>query len=215
MVRRSQTVLTEADRAAVSDAIARAERATSGEIFCVLCRQSDDYFHAAGFTLALAVLVSGVLFAWAAHAWWLAIDPRYFALALVGAFLLGLAILGLVPPLRMRFVAKRLRYRRAHAQAMSQFSAHGLSATRERTGVLVFLSLAERYGAVIADAAIDAKVSQDDWNATVAALIEGARQGAVGAGFVAAVEKAGGLLAEHFPRRDDDTNELPDRIVEM
>lgn len=215
MVRHNRPVLTEADRTTVADAIAKAESATSGEIFCVLCRQSDDYFHAAGFTLAVTVLISGVLFAWVAHAWWLTVDPRFFALALVGALLLGLVVLGLAPPLRMRFVAKRRRYRRAHAQAMSQFSAQGLAATRERTGVLIFLSLAERYGAVIADEAIDAKVSQEDWNATVAALIEGARDGAVGAGFAAAVEKAGALLAEHFPRRDDDTNELPNRIVEM
>jgi putative membrane protein len=75
--------------------------------------------------------------------------------------------------------------------------------------------MVERYATVIADEGIDAKVSQEDWNATVATLTLAAARGELASGFVVAVGKAGALLAEHFPVRPDDRNELPDRVIEL
>jgi putative membrane protein len=210
-----QPTLDESDHARVAAAIRDAEARTSGEIYCILCRQSDEYFHAAGFTLAVALLICGIAAAWIAHAWWFVLDARFFSLALAGAFVLGLAVLALWPSIRIRFVPKAIRYRRAHQHALAQFLSHGLGRTRERTGVLLFVSMIERYATVIADEGIDAKVSQEDWNATVATLTQAAARGELASGFVAAVEKAGALLAEHFPPRPDDHNEMPDRLVEL
>lgn len=207
--------LSEGDHARIADAIRTAEAKTSGEIYCILCRQSDDYFQAAGFTLAVALLICGVAAAWIAHFWWFVLDARFFSLALAGAFVVGLAALALWPALRIRFVPKSIRYRRAHRHAMAQFLSHGLGQTRDRTGVLLFVSMVERYATVIADEGIDAKVDQEDWNATVATMTDAAARGDLASGFVAAVGKAGALLAAHFPPRADDTNELPDRVVEL
>jgi putative membrane protein len=212
MVKRE--ILTPEDHERIAAAIHAAEAETSGEIYCVLWRQSDDYFYVAGFTLAVTLLICGIAAAWLAHAYWYVFDARIFSLVLAGAFAIGLGILKLWPAGRVRFVPRAVRYRRAHAHALNQFLAHGLGHTRERTGVLLFASLAERYGVVVADEAIDAKVGQEDWNATVAALIDGAGRGEIADGFIAATEKAGTLLRQHFPPRADDTNELPDRIVE-
>lgn len=212
MVKRE--ILTREDHERVAAAIHAAEAGTSGEIYCVLCRQSDDYFYVAGFTLAVTLLICGIVAAWLAHAYWYAFDARFFSLLLAGALILGLGVMKIWPSARIRFVPKAVRYRRAHAHALNQFLARGLGRTRERTGVLLFASLAERYGVVIGDEAIDAKVSQNDWNATIAALIEGAGRGDIANGFIAAIGKAGALLREHFPARADDINELPDGIVE-
>ena len=41
------------------------------------------------------------------------------------------------------------------------------------------------------------------------------RQGRCADGMIAAVEKVGAVLAEHFPRADDDRNELSDRLIEV
>jgi putative membrane protein len=213
MVKR--TSLSKSDHERVAAAIRAVEAKTSGEIYCIVCRQSDDYFHAAGFTLAVALLICGIAAAWIAHAWWFVLDARFFSLALAGAFVVGLAALALWPQVRICFVPKAIRYRRAHQHAVAQFLSHGLGQTRERTGVLLFVSIIERYAEVVADEGIDAKVSQEDWNATVAVLTDSAARGSLAAGLVAAVEKAGALLAQHFPARPDDRNELPDRVVEL
>ena len=81
------------------------------------------------------------------------------------------------------------------------------------SGILIFVSLAERYARIIADDEIAARVPQSRWQAAVDALIAHMRDGRVADGFIAAIEMCGGNeLARHFPRTDASRNELPDRI---
>ena len=93
--------------------------------------------------------------------------------------------------------------------------AHGIHTTADRSGVLLFVSLAEHYAEVVADAGINEKVDQNEWDDMVATLTQHAAKGQVGEGFVVAIEKAGGLLAEHFPPQKGQVNELDDRLVEI
>jgi putative membrane protein len=46
-------------------------------------------------------------------------------------------------------------------------------------------------------------------------LVEQVREGRPGDGIVAAIERVGAVLAEHFPRSADDKNEIPDRLIEL
>ena len=73
--------------------------------------------------------------------------------------------------------------------------------TANRTGVLIFVSLAERYAEIVADAGIDAKCREDTWDRSWHGLIDDARHNRLADGFVPAIEAVGALLAEHFPRR--------------
>ena len=102
---------------------------------------------------------------------------------------------------------------RAHATAVEQFLARGLHTTEARTGVLVFVSLAERYAEVIADAGIAGKVGQEVWDRAVAGLIGEIRAGRLAEGLIAAVGEAGAVLAAHFPIRPDDRNELANDVI--
>ena len=67
---------------------------------------------------------------------------------------------------------------------VEQFLAHGLHTTEARTGVLIFVSLAERYAEIVADAGIAAKVDQAVWDASIAALLADIRDGRLADGLV-------------------------------
>jgi putative membrane protein len=116
---------------------------------------------------------------------------------------------------RFRIVPRRAKHDRAHAVAMRQFFAQGLHNTENRTGVLIFASIAERYAEIIADAGINAKVMPEVWDKAVAALIDGMRRDLPGDGFVAAVELCGTALAQHFPPGALNRDELPNKLVEI
>jgi putative membrane protein len=46
-------------------------------------------------------------------------------------------------------------------------------------------------------------------------LLEHVRDGRAGDGICAAIERVGAVLAEHFPRSATDTNEIPDKLIEL
>ena len=87
--------------------------------------------------------------------------------------------------------------------------------TAARTGVLVFVSLAERYAEVVADSGIDSRVGQHVWDGVVRDLTAHAGDDRLADGFVKAIETVGTVLAEHFPASPGDTNELDDHLVEI
>jgi putative membrane protein len=134
--------------------------------------------------------------------------------AQLAVFILLNVILRL-PAIRFRIVPRQRKHDRAHAEAMSQFFAHGLDKTAQRTGVLIFAAAAERYAEIVADAGINEKVSPQVWDDAIAALTSAIADGRTGDGFIAAIEKCGAVLAEHFPPGALAHDELPDKLVEI
>jgi putative membrane protein len=204
-------LISDADRARIADAIRAAEAKTSGEIFCVLARNAGNYrLMPVAWAAALALAVPLPLI-WLTE--WSA--ATIHAIQLISFML---AAIGLSrPALRFRIVPRRTRRERAHAAAMRQFLAQGLQKTEGRTGVLIFAAQAERYVEIIADGGINARVTQEVWDDAVAALIAGIQDGRPADGFVAAIERCGAVLAQHFPVAPGTVNpdELPDRLVEI
>ena len=100
----------------------------------------------------------------------------------------------------------------AHRVAMEQFAIRGIARKKDRSGILIFVSLAERYARIIADDGIAARVPQSEWQGAVDALIAHMRDGRIADGFVTAIELCGNELATHFPRTETSRDELPDRI---
>jgi putative membrane protein len=196
------------DHEAVAAAIHEAEKRTSGQIVCVLANASSDYAHvpvlwASGLAL-LAPWPLIVFTGWSVQ--------RVFLLQLI-VFIIAVLAFSLTP-LRLALVPRATLRARAHRAALEQFVVRRVAHTKNRTGVLIFVSLAERYARIIADEGIAQKVSQSDWQAAVDALIGHMREGRVAAGFAAAVERCGAVLAAHAPP-DGSANELPDRLYVM
>jgi putative membrane protein len=194
------------DRGRIVDAIRKAEQQTSGEIVCVIAKSSSDY--------GCVPLVWAALIALATP--WPLIElthltvQRIFVAQLI-AFIVGSLILS-IPRLRMGLVPRAVRRQRAHRAAMEQFMIRGMTRTRARTGVLIFASVAERYARIIPDDGISARVPPQAWEQAVHRLVTCAHDGRIADGFVEAINICAGTLAPSFPRRADDTNELPDSV---
>lgn len=199
----------------VAQAIRAAEEKTSGEIVCILARSSDDYFYPAAFMLTVGMLLASLGAALLLDWYWISIRPWQFVAVQGAALAAALGLTMVFPALRIHFVPRRLRHLRAHRNAVSQFLSSNIHLTGSRTGVLIFLSLAEHYAEVIADAGIDARVPQERWNEIVAGLVAHAAAGRLADGFEGAIVASGELLAREFPRGSEDSNELDDRLVEI
>jgi putative membrane protein len=90
--------------------------------------------------------------------------------------------------IKLRAVPRQARHDRAHAEGMRQFYAQGIDKTNHRTGVLIFASAAERYGAVTADSGINKKFSPHVLAETLHVLVSAIKDGRPGDGFVVAIE---------------------------
>jgi uncharacterized membrane protein len=97
-------------------------------------------------------------------------------------------------------------------RATELFERLGLTRTRERNGVLLYLAMRDRQFAIFGDQGIHAEVGAQFWSEAAARLTEAFAGGRFGDGIVAAVEAIGARLAQRFPPRSDDRNELSDDI---
>lgn len=202
-------MISQNDKDRITDAIRQAEARTSGEIFCVVAHHASDYRLV---PVAWAAVISlAVPWPLIHFTLWPASVIYFLQLVVFIAVTIGLW----QPAIRFRIVPRRAKHDRAHALAMRQFFAQGLHQTENRTGVLIFASLAERYAEIIADAGINAKVTPEVWDKAVAALIAGMRRDQPGDGFVAAIEQCATVLAEHFPPGALNRDELPNKLVEI
>ena len=223
-------MFTDADRAAIADAISVAEANTTGEIVAIVSAARDRYA-ATGLTLAALLAFALPLAATlvgigpdriAARYGWSSGDPgedvrraveAYAAVQIV--IFVALAALFVRTPLGSRLTPQSIRREHVHAAALTQFKARGIGATRAHTGVLIYVSLPDRIAEVVADTGIYAKVAPAHWATTVTALTDGIKAGTPGAGFVRSIELAGAVLAEHFPPDADNPDELPNRLIEL
>jgi len=225
--------LTPADLDAVEAAVRGAEARTSGEIYCVVAEQSGHYGEtplawAAGVALlapaalligGVHVTVPGLIDEWTAAQVGAAADAAARG-ALIGALLLQAALFAVVAivvtlaPVRLALTPRSVKRHEVKRRAGEIFLSKNLHLTRERTGVLIFVSLAERMAEIIADEGIAQHVEPHVWDRAMAALAEGLRRGEPAAGFAGAVGLCGDVLAETFPARPgDNPNELPDAVV--
>lgn len=221
--------LTPQDHERVTRAVTDAEASTDGEIVTVVAARSDQYHDAALHWAVLAMLLPLSVFAFRPD-WLLALLSLVFGgwraepnlreiitALLVIATITFLAVLLLLRNARLRDVLTppATKTRRVRARAMDLFAVGAERRTHGRTGVLLYLSLAERRAEIVADAAIHSKVSPEIWGDAMAELIAHVRAGRAGEGMAAAVTRMGAVLTEHSPRTAGDTNELPDRLISL
>src|SRR5918992_1161003 len=98
----------------------------------------------------------------------------------------------------------------ARERAIQVFSDLRVWDTERNNGVLIYLLLADRDVEIVADRGIDARVGADGWESICHRMEALFRQSRFKAGVIAGIEAVSGYLARHYPRRDADTNELPD-----
>nr|WP_210301897.1 TPM domain-containing protein [Methylobacterium brachythecii] len=132
--------------------------------------------------------------------------------AIQAAVALAALSIALNERVRIGLVPSTIRRHRVRDAASREFDARGLAGTQGRTGVLVYMALAERHAEIVADEAVRARIPDEAWGEVLAALTEAAGRGALGPGLLAAVGRVGALLAEALPAGPN-RNELPNRVV--
>ena len=196
-----------ADERRISEAIADAERQTSGEIVVVVAVQSDGYYYVPPLVAAIvALFVPWVLIHFSL------LDMRSIYLIQLAVFFVLTALL-MPAPIRTALVPGRIKHLHAQRRAFEQFLAQNLHTTTGRTGVLLFVSVAEQRVEIIADSGIDALVEKGTWQKIVDELTRDIGAGRTTDGFVRAIERIGAHLSAHFPPGSIDPNELPDHLI--
>lgn len=222
-----QRQLSEEDFRRVSEAVAKAEQASDGEIMTIVSRRSDSY-HDVGLHYAVLMMLFAPIF-WAAVPqsfvdWFIGLflgwnaEPSrqlvmlYLFAKMAASFLIVVLVLR-YRPLRMALTPGRTKTRRVHRRAVDLFRATCELRTRGRTGVLIYLSMEERRAEIVADRAITEKVEPEVWGEAMAVLVDEVKLGRPGEGLVLAVEKVGAVLATILPPRPHNPDELPNRVV--
>jgi putative membrane protein len=202
--------LSDADKLRIAEAVREAEMKTSGELVTVIAHSADTYLYIPILWASLASLMLPAI------VWLLPVDLQFLLLyALQLATFLGLALLFRWNPLKMRLIPKSVKHRRAGRLAREQFFVRNLHLTRQRTGVLLFVSVAERYVEIIADKGINDIVERNAWDDIVSDFNKRVKAKEIPEGFLSAISACGELLAENFPRPEDDVDELPNRLIEI
>lgn len=198
-------LLSEAEAAQVAEHVARAERGTAGEIVVVLAESSAGYERErAGvsfvLTLAAAVLAYSAL---------PGVSALWILCGQAPAMVLAWWLTGWAPLLRA-LVPSRSQAQAVKARAEQLFIEQGVTETRERSGVLLYLSEIEHRVELLADRGIHERVGAETWRQLVDAVVKEIRTGHAALGIIAAVDAIGARLAQHFPPSSGDVNELSD-----
>ncbi len=221
--------VSETEHAKVSAAVAAAEANSAGEIVTVLAERSDGYsdiqlaWSILIATLALTVLALFPDFylakvEWVLGQWNIEWTPReLFSLAVVVvvAKFIGMWLIQLWQPLKFFLVPGPVKHTRVRDAAVRHFKVGAERRTHGRTGVLIYLSMREHRAEIVADEAIARLVSAEAWGEAMADMLEHIRHDRIADGLVAGISDVGAVLAQHFPRAEDDQNELPDRLIEV
>lgn len=213
----------------VSDAVAAAELHTSGEIVTVLADRSDGYSDIVLAWAALAAFTAMSIFAlwpelfltkidWLLGGWthdWT--TPEVLSIAIGFGLLKFLGVWLFLSWDRFKFILipSPVKSSRVHEQAIKHFKVGAERRTHGRTGVLIYLSMREHRAEIVADEPIAEKVPAEVWGEAMADMLVEIKQGRIAEGMAAGVRDVGKVLAEHFPRGEDDQNELPDRLIEV
>jgi putative membrane protein len=214
----SRLELTTEERERIRLAVQAAERGTRAEIVPMIVARSGLYRevrHWVGFGLALLALT--ILLTIESHwlPWgWHASNAAWLLLATLVAYGCGAWLGNLWPVIRLCTSAERMRHK-VRLRAERAFSQHALSQTRERTGVLIMLSILERESYVLPDRSLDGRASTDQWAQVVQAVVDRLQCGDIVGGLCQGIQRCGLLLADICPGRPgDNPNELPDELVQ-
>ena len=221
--------LDEAGHKLVSDAVAGAELSTSGEIVTVLADRSDGYTDVAlwwavgaSFTAMSLMAAFPQLFLdkidWLMGGWGHEWTHGEIIGMVLGFGLLKFVVVMLIQQwqwLKFALIPVPVRTARVHEQAIKHFKVGADRRTHGRTGVLIYLSMREHRAEIFADESIASKVEPEVWGEAMGDMLAEIKQGRIAEGMAAGVRDVGWVLSQHFPRAEDDQNELPDRLIEV
>ncbi len=202
------TFINDTDQLKIEDAVRQVELKTRGELVTVVTGASDDYDYIPYLWSALIALFgASLVFVLNFYE-----NAQIIFIAQICGFIILTYVLR-IPAVKKRLVPKAVSRLRASRFAREQFFTQRVHETKERSGILIFVSVAEQYVEIIADKGINDKIEQSQWQKVVDQFVADVETQNVGNGFVTAINACGEKLATHFPIGPNDKNELPNRLV--
>ena len=200
-------LLTPEQQRQVEDAVTRAEQHTDAEIVTVLAPRADDYSYIPLLWASLIALVVPALVHFLIGGLQI-----YGLLMLQWACFVFLSLIFRLPAITTRLIPPRIRHWRASNLARRQFLEQKLHHTAGRTGVLIFVSEAERYVEILVDEGISRHLDDSDWGTIVSDFVRRVALGHTAEGFITCIDACAEVLAQHIPKTQA-RNQLPNRLV--
>lgn len=212
-------MFSEQDLQRIKDAVQKAEQNISGEIVPVMVARSGRYASAhykaavlcASFAFVVMIVCDRYVFSSASNA--LFYDPVFIFFTVALAGFVGALVPRFSEPLKRLLAGQKTLDLAALRRAESAFLEEEVFNTRQRTGIMIFISFFEHDVIVMADKGINSVVDKSQWDEIVADLIAHFREERVIDGLEKAIAKCGDvLLNKGFRKSEDDINELPDNL---
>ena len=200
-------LLTPQQQQQVADAVTRAEQRTDAEIVTVLAPRADDYSYIPLLWASLIALVVPALVHFLIGGLQI-----YGLLMLQWACFVFLSLIFRLPAITTRLIPPRIRHWRASNLARRQLLEQKLHHTQDRTGVLIFVSEAERYVEILVDEGISRHLDNSDWGTIVSDFTRRVALGHTAEGFINCIDACAELLERHVPKTHP-RNQLPNRLV--
>jgi len=214
--------LSKEDMTKIGSAVNNAESKTSGEIATAMIKESYDY---AIYELMFAIVIGFVYFVimmffagsieqYLQGKFW---DYSVNYLVMFYGFSIFIVItifyfIGNITSIDRLIVPKKIRLQKVQERATKYFMESGVYNTKDRTGILIFISIMEHRVELLADSGINQKIPKEKWQSIVDNIITGIKKKKITDHLIESIDECGNLLAEHFPIQADDKNELADAI---
>jgi putative membrane protein len=211
---------TEQDLARIKAAVNAAEHRISGEVVPVIVERSGFYtianykasiiFAAMAFVFMI-ILDRYIINANASNT--LYYDPVFIFVVVAFAGVIGAVLPNFIDPLKRLLITQEQLDQSTRVRAENAFLEEEVFNTKQRTGIMIFISFFEHEVIVMADKGITKVVEQKEWDRIVAGLVANIREGRIVDGLESAIKRCGEILLEKgFTKTDDDTNELGDDL---
>jgi putative membrane protein len=203
-----KSLLSESDAREVEAAVGRVESQTAAEVVVAVVPQSAVYWQGRVLLSATWALAAG--FAFLHFEPWQKPELALLCQIVGGGLAFALSGIGWV---QRRLISPAAASRAVHARAFQLFAERGLQGTRDRTGLLIFVSELERRVVLLGDRTLNTELGQRGWDEHVALLVQHLRGGQARVGLLAVLERLAPQLTALAPRASDDENELPDTVL--
>jgi putative membrane protein len=196
----------------VSQAVRTAEEKTSGEIIPMIVRRSSALGHL-GFQIFTMACLFATLCYIALEKFTMIEHPAWIVMASIVVLWPVSEILSRLPFLQRLLTIPSEQMAQVQARATLEFYSSGFQKTKQRTGVLIFVSLMERKCVVLADEGIAGKLPADTWKNLVERIVSGIAKGQTSEGLIAGIQDCGRILTEHFPASGTHENEISNQLI--
>lgn len=205
----AENFFTAAEKADIANVIGEVERNTAGEIAVMVVDRSDSYPEGS----LLAGLICGLCASLVITELGFGNSLTWFILFFAGLFVFIAWLADYLPGLKRLFIRQGRLIEMVREQAVQAFFEKEMYKTRDATAVFFFISLFERKLWILADKGIYSKISPEELQSYAGQMAEGIKQGRAAEVLCMQITRLGQVLAEHFPAREDDVDELSNEVM--